>query len=87
MQKPIQTALALAAALFTAVLPVPAGAAGALDLNLPSLGSSADAGLSPQDEYRLGTQIMAEVRADPTRKNFIPRELFTSIVTMVASIP
>lgn len=69
MQKPIQTAIALAAALLTAAAPAGTGAAGALDLNLPSLGSSADAGLSPQDEYRLGTQIMAEVRADPTYLN------------------
>lgn len=65
MHKLTQTAIALAASLVTALTPVAAGAA-ALDLNLPSLGSTADAGLSPQDEFRLGTELMTQVRADPT---------------------
>lgn len=41
-------------------------AAEALDLNLPSLGTTAGAELSPADEYALGKQLMQQVRSDPT---------------------
>ena len=62
-----QKAVTLAASLVTALTPMSAAiAATALDLNLPSLGSTADAGLSPQDEYRFGTELMHQVRSDPT---------------------
>lgn len=40
-----------------------------LDLNLPALGSAGSETLSPADEYRLGTQLMTRVRADPTYLN------------------
>ena len=66
MSRFLKSVIAIASSLITAAVPVSASAASALDLNLPSLGSTADAGLSPQDEYRLGTQLMAQVRADPT---------------------
>ncbi|MDO5531004.1 M48 family metallopeptidase [Sutterella sp.] len=60
----LKSVVAVGAALMTAVTPLSATAASALDLNLPSLGSTADAGLSPQDEYRLGVQLMQRVRSD-----------------------
>ena len=66
MSRFLKSVIAIATSLITAAVPVSASAASALDLNLPALGSTADAGLSPQDEYRLGTQLMAQVRADPT---------------------
>ena len=66
MSRFLKSVIAIASSLITAAVPVSASAASSLDLNLPSLGSTADAGLSPQDEYRLGTQLMAQVRADPT---------------------
>lgn len=58
------------AAMFVAATPTSAiyAAAGptVLDLNLPNLGSSADAELSPLEEHRLGAQLMNSVRSDPT---------------------
>lgn len=68
MQKSLRALTAAAACVFTVLTPTAAMAApsGALDLNLPSLGSTADASLSPADEYRLGTQLMTRVRSDPT---------------------
>lgn len=37
-----------------------------LDLNLPSLGTTADASLSPNEERALGAKLMTQVRNDPT---------------------
>ncbi len=37
-----------------------------LDLNLPSLGTTADSSLSPSQERALGAKIMTQVRNDPT---------------------
>ena len=62
----------LIASLTLAVTPLGAYAAPgstALDLNLPSLGTTAGAELSPADEYALGKQLMQQVRADPTYMN------------------
>ncbi len=62
--------LCAAASIFAALTPssalCAASAPTALDLNLPNLGSSADAELTPIEEYKLGTQLMAQVRNDPT---------------------
>lgn len=73
MQKSLRTLTALAACVFTVLTPALAAAAPAatqgssvLDLNLPALGSAGSETLSPADEYRLGTQLMTRVRADPT---------------------
>ena len=76
MQKSLRTLTALAACVFTVLTPALAAAAPAatqgssvLDLNLPALGSAGSETLSPADEYRLGTQLMTRVRADPTYLN------------------
>lgn len=76
MQKSLRTLTALAACVFTVLTPALAAAALAatqgssvLDLNLPALGSAGSETLSPADEYRLGTQLMTRVRADPTYLN------------------
>lgn len=61
----ILAAAALATA-FTPAFAANAPAPASLDLNLPSLGSTADAELSPLQEHRLGEQIMMQVRSDPT---------------------
>ncbi len=62
--------IAALAAGFVALTPTSAiyaaGAPTALDLNLPTLGSSADAELTPLQEYRFGERLMTQVRSDPT---------------------
>lgn len=59
-------AAAAVATAFTPTFAANAPASSPLDLNLPSLGSTADAELSPSQEHRLGEQLMMQVRSDPT---------------------